>query len=222
MRKDAIPMILIYGWPGSFYEFDRLVDNLDAPQSESDSAFHVVVPSLPCFCWSSNPPKRGWTLQYNSRLFDQLMAGLGYDAYVAQLSDCGSFVARQLGSKYFRCRAVHLDFSPATVYFMSESVSRKKRCERSQDWLDNHLGYAVCMRTRPHTLGYGFHDNPMGILSWVGEKYYELMSPARRTDPAWDQRILTQASRTILVDASCLPCFPTMRTLNMLNSRNFL
>lgn len=194
MRTDAIPIILIHGWPGSFYEFDRLVDNLAAPQSESDPAFHVVVPSLPGFCWSSNPPKRGWTMQDNGRLFDKLMAGLGYDSYVVQAGDWGSFVARELGSKYPRCRAIHLNFSPATEDFMPESESEKKRHKRSQDWLDDHLGYAVCMRTRPHTVGYGFHDNPMGILSWVGEKYYELVSPARRSDPAWDKIILTQVS----------------------------
>ena len=193
-RKDAIPVLLVHGWPGSFYEFDRVVDQLVAPKAATDPAFHVVVPSLPGFCWSRGPPRRKWTLQDHARILDRLMHGLGYPAYVTQAGDWGSFVARELGSKYPACRAVHLNFSPPPEDFIPETDAEAQRCERSQDWLDNHLGYAVCMRTRPHTIGFTLADNPMGILAWVGEKYHELVDPARWTDPAWDQIILTQVS----------------------------
>lgn len=198
---------MIHGWPGSFYEFDRIIDRLVAPESTADPAFHVVAPNLPGFCWSSKPPTRGWTLQDNARVLDNLMNGLGYSAYVAQAGDWGSFVARELGSKYPKCRAVHLNFSPPPEDFIPETPSEKSRFERSQDWLDNHLGYAVCMRTRPQTLGFALCDNPMGILAWVGEKYHELVDPARRADREWDQNVLTQAS--LYCFSGCI--MPSMR-----------
>ncbi|KAL3467670.1 Alpha/Beta hydrolase protein [Aspergillus heterothallicus] len=213
-RKNAIPLLLIHGWPGSFYEFDRVVDQFVAPESSTDAAFSVVVPSLPGFCWSSNPPRRGWTLQDNARVLDHLMGLLGYDSYVVQAGDWGSFVARELGSKYRRCKAVHLNFSPATEDLPSQSDSEKRRAERSQDWLDNHLGYAVCMRTRPQTLGFALSDNPIGILSWVGEKYHELVAPARWNDPEWDHIILTQVSLYYFTDCimpSMLPYYENVK-----------
>ena len=44
-RLDAIPLNLIHGWPGSFHEFDCVVDAFTDPEDASDPAFHVVVPS---------------------------------------------------------------------------------------------------------------------------------------------------------------------------------
>ncbi|KAK7699522.1 hypothetical protein SLS57_012382 [Botryosphaeria dothidea] len=65
---------------------------------------------------------------------------------------------------------------------------------RVDDWLKNHIGYAVCMRTRPHTIGIALHDNPMGILMWVGEKYIEASNPETQKQPFWTKAILTTAS----------------------------
>ncbi|KAF9887738.1 hypothetical protein FE257_009691 [Aspergillus nanangensis] len=190
-REDAIPILLIHGWPGSFYEFDRVVDALVAPKSAADPAFHD-----------------------HARILDRLMLGLGYPAYVAQAGDWGSFVARELGSKFPACRAVHLNFSPPPEDFVAQTEGEKLRCERSQDWLDEHLGYAVCMRTRPHTIGFAIADNPVGILAWVGEKYHELVDPERWGDPAWDGAILTQVSLYYFsgcVMTSMLPYFENVK-----------
>jgi pimeloyl-ACP methyl ester carboxylesterase len=186
-NPDAIPLILIHGWPGSFFEFDRVVDNLA-------QTFHVVVPNIPGFMWSSPPPRRGWTLSETARLYNKLMHALGYSAYAAQAGDWGMFIARELGSKYTSsCKAVHLNFCyvplPGDVKDITE---REKRVEaRCDDWLDNHLGYAVCMRSRPHTIGVAFADSPVAIMMWVGEKYLELAHPKHMDDRWWDDVLTT-------------------------------
>lgn len=194
-RSDAIPIVLIHGWPGSFFEFDRVVDQLVDPEDESQPAFHVVVPNIPGFMWSSPPPRRGWTMQDTARLYDKLMHALGYHAYVAQAGDWGMFAGRELGAKYDGCKAVHLNFCPTPLpedLKESDLTEREKKVEvRCQDWLDDHLGYAVCMRSRPHAVGVAFADNPVGIMMWVGEKYNELAAPQNQDD-AWEEAALTQ------------------------------
>ncbi|KAI0394736.1 Alpha/Beta hydrolase protein [Xylariaceae sp. FL0594] len=102
-QDDAIPLLLAHGWPGSWFEFSRCIDPLSNPagddtstsQSRPQPAFHVVVPSIPGFTWSSGPPGRGWTLQDTARIFDTLMhERLGYGSYVAQGGDWGHWVVR--------------------------------------------------------------------------------------------------------------------------------
>lgn len=201
-RPSSIPIILIHGWPGSIHEFDRVIEPLSNPSDPNQQAFHVVVPSIPGFLYSSPPPQRGWTMQDTARIFNLLMLGLGYDKYVAQAGDWGMFVARELGAHpefSQHCRAVHLNFSPTPLPDQLKETDlnpREKQLEaRCQDWLDNHLGYAVMMRTRPHTLGVSLVDNPVGIMMWVGEKYLELVNPAHMEDPAfrreWEEAMLT-------------------------------
>lgn len=141
-------------------------------------------------------------MQDTARIFHILMLSLGYDKYVAQAGDWGMFVARELGANpefNEHCRAVHLNFSPTPLpeHLKEEDLTgRERRIEgRCQDWLDEHLGYAVCMRTRPHTLGVSLLDNPVGIMMWVGEKYLELVNPEHLQDKEfaekWDEAILT-------------------------------
>jgi len=77
-RDDAIPLIMVHGWPGSFYEFNRVWGPLANPPDPNLPAFHVVVPSLPGYAFSDWPPRAGWTLQDSTRIFDALMKQLGY------------------------------------------------------------------------------------------------------------------------------------------------
>ncbi|KIW69716.1 hypothetical protein PV04_05576 [Phialophora macrospora] len=211
-RDDAIPLILIHGWPGSFHEFDRVVDAFASPEEPSHRAFHVVVPSLPGFCWSSPPPRRGWTMQDTARVFNKLMKQLGYNSYVVQAGDWGSFVARELGAKFEECKAVHFNFCPVELDDSLTDLTPREQVvkQRQHDWLDNHLGYAVVMRTRPQTIGFALTDNPVGILAWVGEKYIEAVHPSKidPPDPAWDQAILTTCSLYYFTDCSMSSSLP--------------
>lgn len=149
-NSNAIPILLVHGWPGSFHEFSRVIGPLSAPPNSSDQAFHVVVPSLPGFCWSSPPPRAGWTMQDNARVLDALMKKLGYAEYVVQCGDWGHFVGRELGSKFTdSCKAVHFNFAPSAI---PEGVEPSKReaaaMARAESFLEDHIGYAVCMRSR--------------------------------------------------------------------------
>lgn len=106
-RKDAIPLILMHGWPGSFLEFIGILKLLTKFYSPSTLPYHVIVPSLPGYGFSSGPPlDEDFTLEHAARILDKTMTGLGLDGYLAQGGDVGSFLARIMAVKYDSCKGI--------------------------------------------------------------------------------------------------------------------
>ncbi|KAF2083691.1 alpha/beta-hydrolase [Saccharata proteae CBS 121410] len=200
VSKDtkAIPLLLVHGWPGSFYEFSRVIKPLTHPNFADVPTFNVVVPSLPGFCWSQAGP-RGWTLQDTARIFDALMQRLGYTSYVAQGGDWGHWVVRELGARYNACKAVHTNMCPSEPPPATAPNAREKMAEERMKWfigrpgMETHMGYAIEMRTRPQTLGIALSDNPVGIMMWIGEKYNEITDPnlGGLQDAEFNNRLIT-------------------------------
>ena len=59
----AMPLVLTHGWPSSFVEMLDIIEPLRNPAAyggDPRDAFHVVVPSLPGYGFSSQPVERGW------------------------------------------------------------------------------------------------------------------------------------------------------------------
>lgn len=195
-KPDAIPILLIHGWPGSFHEFDEVITLL-CEGSENGPAFSCIVPSLPGFTFSSAPQRRGWTVKDTARVFHTLMQRLGYKKYVVQAGDWGQFPARELGAnpKYAdSCKVIHLNWCPGALPedLKDSDLSDREKYARDKgiDWRTNHIGYAVLMRTRPQSLGWMAQDNPLGLLAFVGEKYQEACSPEVYNTPKWRHHVL--------------------------------
>ena len=90
---DALPLVIIHGWPGSIYEFHKIIGPLTEPEDHGgkpEDAFHVVCPSLPGFGFSGQPKERGWSSQRMAEAIAKLMARLGYTRYGAQGGDWGA------------------------------------------------------------------------------------------------------------------------------------
>ena len=98
-HKEALPIIITHGWPGSVIEFLKVIDPLTNPTAQSgraEDAFQVVVPSLPGFGFSDKPNERGWNAPRIARAWSELMRRLGYTRYVAQGGDWGSLITTTL------------------------------------------------------------------------------------------------------------------------------
>jgi pimeloyl-ACP methyl ester carboxylesterase len=54
--KNAIPLLFVHGWPGSFLEVIKLLPLLTDPE-EGGQSFHVVCPSLPNYGFSQGVSK---------------------------------------------------------------------------------------------------------------------------------------------------------------------
>ena len=94
-HEDALPLIMTHGWPGSVVEQIDTVGPLTDPTAHGGSAedaFHLVLPSLPGYGFSSEPTEVGWNLGRVARAWAELMRRLGYTRYVAQGGDVGAGV----------------------------------------------------------------------------------------------------------------------------------
>lgn len=196
----AIPLILSHGWPGSVYEFHKVIGPLVNPP-EGEQAFHLVVPSLPGYGFSSAPPWKGWTLNDTARCFDHLMSGvLEYPSYAAQGGDWGSFVTTHLGTPtYPSCKAIHLNMravqppvsallSGALAYLLPARIQSSfvswlysptdlDVLQRLKYYALHQNGYFAEHATRPFTIGLAIQDSPIGLLAWIGEKFREWSDP---------------------------------------------
>src|SRR5271155_2892368 len=95
-RPDAIPLMLIHGWPGSIVEFFALIEPLTHPSDSHSPAFDVVIPSLPGFGFSGPTTTRGWGPERMAKALVVLMDRLGYSRYGIQGGDWGSAVAQAM------------------------------------------------------------------------------------------------------------------------------
>ena len=89
-RRNALPIILTHGWPGSVVEFMEIIGPLSDPTrygGPAEDAFHVVVPSLPGFAFSDKPAETGWGVNRIALAWGTLMQRLGYKRWVAQGGD---------------------------------------------------------------------------------------------------------------------------------------
>ena len=72
--------------PGSFLEATKILPLLTTKQGNGPE-FHLVVPSLPNFGFSSRIAKKGFGLRQYTDTCHKLMLSLGYKKYAAQGGD---------------------------------------------------------------------------------------------------------------------------------------
>lgn len=169
---DAIPLVLTHGWPGSIVEF------LDAIPLLRDR-FHVVVVSMPGYGFSGPTAERGVDVAKVAAAVADVMAQLGYDRYVAQGGDWGALVTRHLGEHYApNVVAIHTnmlfamlpDGTPDVMAGVTEDEIA--RIVFSAGKVANGTAYMDIQSTRPHSLGFGLDDSPLGLAGWILEKFH--------------------------------------------------
>ncbi|CAG8974590.1 hypothetical protein HYALB_00004387 [Hymenoscyphus albidus] len=175
---DAVPLVLIHGWPGSFLEFLPLLKLLKEEYKPATLPYHVIVPSLPGFAFSDAPPlKRDFDLSDAAAIIDKLMIDLGFGGgYVAQGGDVGSKISRILGSKYSSCKAVHVNYcympEPAKP-LGNVTATDLEDLKRAREFKATGSAYALEQGTRSSTIGLVLSSSPLALLAWVGEKFLE-------------------------------------------------
>ncbi len=175
-RSDAIPLMLIHGWPGSIVEFLGIIESLTNPSDNRQPAFHVVVPSLPGFGFSGPTTSRGWNTERMARALTVLMARLGYSRYGVQGGDWGSTIARQMAFLApTHVIGLHLNFLPVPPPD-PEAVTKLNEAERrrfSSFWNEGRSGFFKLQSTEPQTVAYALTDSPIGWLAWLTVKFQD-------------------------------------------------
>ena len=180
-RADAIPLVFIHGWPGSFFEVTKIIGPLTDPAAHGgrpEDAFHVVAISLPGYGFSGKPREGGYNTRRMAEVIAKLMARLGYTRYGAQGGDWGAIIVRQLGlvdpthliglhSNMCIAGAPPAGGNP-NAGLPPEEV---QRLDAARARTANETGYQQIQGTKPLTLGYGLNDSPAGLAAWIVEKF---------------------------------------------------
>ncbi|MGW1681731.1 epoxide hydrolase family protein [Saccharopolyspora sp. NPDC002376] len=183
-EPDATPMLLLHGWPGGVVDFLDVIGPLSDPRAHAGDpadAFHLVIPSLPGFGFSTPLAGPGMNAARMAGILLQLMAQLGYERFGVQGYDAGAWVGPQLGQQDpERVLGIHLNALltfPAGVEGELDGLTEveQQRWDSMQNFND---GYLQCNAKRPQTVAYGLHDSPVGQLAWIVEKFKELTEPA--------------------------------------------
>jgi epoxide hydrolase len=179
-RADAIPLLFIHGWPGSFFEVTKIIGPLTDPVANGgrpEDAFHVVAVSLPGFGFSSKPARPGMSPRRMAGIFSQLMARLGYTRYGVQGGDWGASILRQIGLlDASHVLGLHSNMCLANAPAgpnpnRGVPAEELKQIEAIRARGTNELGYFQIQSTRPQTLGYALNDSPAGLAAWIVEKF---------------------------------------------------
>lgn len=172
----AVPILLLHGWPDSFYRYAHVVDRLTQRDGADDGgpAFDVVVPSLPGYVFSDQPEPGGATIAATAELMAELMAGLGYDRYLMHGGDWGSAIAQEIARAHpDRVLGLHLSDVPFPNIF---AVDRSTATEAENAYLDRAMAwsesavYFTVQAGAPLELAYGLADSPVGLLGWLADK----------------------------------------------------
>ncbi|CAO3654240.1 unnamed protein product [Cunninghamella echinulata] len=197
---NAIPLLLLHGWPSTFYEFHKIIDPLR--DGSNGQAYHVVIPSLPGYGFSDAPTEVGTSFSKVADMLNELMLKLDYSKYSCFGTDWGSQLASILAMEHHsHCIGMHVTMyfgSPplptlqniithpfkvfkfllgATDLIKYDTLYGKGKLKikgmNPVDALnDPDAGYRAIQGTRPYSIAYGLTDSPAGLLGWILEKYH--------------------------------------------------
>jgi pimeloyl-ACP methyl ester carboxylesterase len=185
-QEDALPLIMTHGWPGSVIEQIDTVGPLTDPTAHGGSAedaFHLVLPSLPGYGFSSRPTELGWNLGRVARAWAVLMERLGYTRYVAQGGDVGAGVTDTMGRLAPEgLIGIHTNLlvpalnDPAAL--PAETEQERAALAAIKTFQTTGNGYFVEQATRPQTIGYALLDSPVSLAAWMvdhdTDAYYKI------------------------------------------------
>ena len=183
-HKDALPLIITHGWPGSVVEMLHVIGPLTDPTAHggsADDAFDVVIPSIPGYGFSGKPVGTGWDPARVARAWAVLMDRLGYTEYVAQGGDWGAIITDVMGVQAPPgLLGIHSNMpgvvptdiaallAPLRADLPSSelTVDERRAYEQLTRVYTQGIGYAVEMGLRPQSL-YGLADSPVALAAWM-------------------------------------------------------
>jgi pimeloyl-ACP methyl ester carboxylesterase len=180
-EPNALPLLLVHGWPGSVTEFSKVLGPLTDPAAyggDAADAFHVVAPSIPGFGFSGPTSGPGVDVAEIAAIVAELMELLGYRRYGAQGGDWGSMISRWVGLKGpDRVVGVHVNFltepppDPGDPTAGITSAEELADLDYMAQYQIDETGYLQIQGTKPQSLAYGLTDSPAGLAAWILEKF---------------------------------------------------
>ncbi len=180
---NPIPVILTHGWPDSFLRYEKIIPLLTDPArygGDPADSFDVIIPSIPGFGFSSQSSTKGMNNDSISELWVKLMTEeLGYYKFAAGGGDMGSGITRYMAYHHpDQLIGIHLTDVGIIRSLMTSNTPSLLTDEELQyqknalDWIAKEGGYMSIQSTKPQTLSYGISDSPIGLASWILDKFH--------------------------------------------------
>lgn len=173
---SPLPIVLTHGWPSSFLEMLRLIPYLTDPTrhgGDANDAFHVVVPSVPGYGFSSRTAGPV-TAASVADSWAALMSMLGYERFAAHGGDIGSGITTALGYRHpERVVGMHLLAVRDVAIDGNTRLTKEEESYLNEraEWIATEGAYSHLQQTKPQTLAYALNDSPVGFAAWVLEKF---------------------------------------------------
>lgn len=170
VKSGRPPLLLLHGWPDSFMRYLKVL--------ELAQDFDLIVPSLPGFGFTgpvampATEPTR-----HSAKILFALMTGvLGYRRFAIAGGDGGSVLAQILAIDHPEAVVgIHLtDLGWHATSLDPGKVSRpeKKYLEAAKKAFMADGAYAMVQATRPRSLAAGLLDSPVGLASWILDRFH--------------------------------------------------
>jgi pimeloyl-ACP methyl ester carboxylesterase len=170
---NPAPLLLIHGFPDSFYRYHKVIDRLTDPAKyggDPRHSFDVIVPSIPGTGFSDRITK---AVDDNADLFAKLMTHvLEYPPFVSAGGDAGAYITQSLARRYPELLiGIHLTdvgYPDQNTDFSTLSPAELEMAQWVQKWyMEEGMGVNMVMATKPQTLAYGLNDSPVGLAAWL-------------------------------------------------------
>lgn len=167
--KNTKPLLLIHGWPDSFYRFMKIISLL----TEQENSYDLIIPSIPGFGFSGHHAVNS---DVTARIFNKLMVEvLGYDQYFIAGGDMGSVIAKSMANQFPDCiKAIHLTdvgYPDGSEDWSMMTEAEQQFGQLIQGWFFSEGAFNMIQSTKPQTLSYGLNDSPVGLAAWILEKF---------------------------------------------------
>ncbi|MDO6432680.1 epoxide hydrolase [Flavitalea sp. BT771] len=171
--RNSAPLILNHGWPDSFYRFIKIIPMLTEP-SDNGRSYDLVIPSIPGFGFSQQTALNS---DKTAILFNKLMTEvLGYPTYFAAGGDMGTLIVKSLAVQFpANVKAIHLTdvgYPNGSEDWSTMTPAEQAFGQQVQHWFFTEGAFNMIQSTKPQTLGYALNDSPVGLASWIIEKFH--------------------------------------------------
>ena len=169
---NPTPILLLHGWPDSFYRYHKLISMLTDPASfggDPNQSFDVIVPSLPGFGFSDKKPQ---VYDANADLFTTLMTDvLGYSKFVSAGGDGGSMISVAIAQRHPEVLSgiylTDVGYPDYTTDFASLTPPEQEFAGYIQQWWMKQGAFNMIQSTKPQSLAFSMNDSPTGLAAWI-------------------------------------------------------
>ncbi|XP_036994688.2 epoxide hydrolase 1 [Artibeus jamaicensis] len=187
------PLLMVHGWPGSFYEFYKIIPLLTDPKNHGLSdkhVFEVICPSIPGYGFSEAASKKGLNSVATARIFYKLMLRLGFQEFYTQGGDWGSLICTNMAQMVpSHVKGLHLNMAFVLRNFYTLTLFLGPRFQKLFGYTERDVelmspvkekilyslmresGYMHIQSTKPDTVGCALNDSPVGLAAYILEKF---------------------------------------------------